>query len=264
MFLLKLFVKEQVISYDLRRPLVADSVGQAFVEFDFDEEWSGLTRTANFENSATESPVSVLLTGSQVEIPPEVLVPGYLQISVVGMAAEGEKQVPTAKMTAPIKVYAAGPGIGAVPEGSMPELWEQVLAVIGQVSKLDTKDKSNLVAAINEVLRKAGTGGGSGSGADGATFIPHISEDGWLSWTNDQGLPNPDPVNIKGKDGAPGAPGQPGEPGVQGVPGTTFIPSVSDGGVISWTNNGGLDNPEPANLVEAVLNALPNGDEVYY
>jgi hypothetical protein len=189
-------------------------VGQAFVEFEFDEEWSGLTCTANFENSATESPVSVLLAGGQVEIPPEVLVPGYLQISVVGMATEGKKQVPTAKMTAPIKVYAAGPGIGAVPEGSTPELWEQVLTAIGQVSDLDTDNKSSVVAAINEVLSVVlkGGGGGSGDGADGATFIP----------------------------------------------------SVSENGVISWTNDKYLENPPPVDLVAAVLAALPNGDEVEY
>ena len=34
------------------------------------------------------------------------------------------------------------------------------------------------------------------TGASGATFVPHISEDLILSWTNDKGLPNPDPVDI--------------------------------------------------------------------
>ena len=32
--------------------------------------------------------------------------------------------------------------------------------------------------------------------ADGVTFIPHISEDYILSWTNDGGLQNPDPVDL--------------------------------------------------------------------
>lgn len=36
------------------------------------------------------------------------------------------------------------------------------------------------------------------NGANGVTFIPSVSEAGVLSWTNDGGLPNPDPVNIKG------------------------------------------------------------------
>lgn len=36
------------------------------------------------------------------------------------------------------------------------------------------------------------------NGANGVTFIPSVSEAGILSWTNDGGLTNPDPVNIKG------------------------------------------------------------------
>lgn len=38
-------------------------------------------------------------------------------------------------------------------------------------------------------------------GADGVTYFPHVSANGVLSWTNDGGKPNPDPVNIKGADG---------------------------------------------------------------
>lgn len=34
------------------------------------------------------------------------------------------------------------------------------------------------------------------AGASGATFTPHISEDKILTWTNDQNLPNPDPVDL--------------------------------------------------------------------
>ena len=35
----------------------------------------------------------------------------------------------------------------------------------------------------------------------GATFYPNVSDDCELSWTNDRGLPNPKPVNIKGNTG---------------------------------------------------------------
>ena len=41
----------------------------------------------------------------------------------------------------------------------------------------------------------------------GATFIPSVSEEGIISWTNDKKLPNPKPVNImgiKGQDGEDG------------------------------------------------------------
>ena len=90
-----------------------------------------------------------------------------------------------------------------------------LLSYIGKLTDLDTTDKSNIVAAINEALESGG--GGGGSGEDGATFTPSVSEDGTLSWTNDKGLPNPDPVNIKGPQGDPGEDGTDGANG-QGVP----------------------------------------------
>ena len=43
---------------------------------------------------------------------------------------------------------------------------------------------------------------------DGTTFTPTVSEDGVLSWTNDGGKVNPEPVNIKGSPGADGADGE--------------------------------------------------------
>lgn len=35
---------------------------------------------------------------------------------------------------------------------------------------------------------------------------------------------------------------------VKGDDGTTFTPSVSSNGTLSWTNNGGLPNPAPVNI----------------
>ena len=49
---------------------------------------------------------------------------------------------------------------------------------------------------------------GSGGGSDGATFTPSVSDEGVISWTNDKDLPNPDPVNIKGKTGPAGTDGK--------------------------------------------------------
>lgn len=43
------------------------------------------------------------------------------------------------------------------------------------------------------------TEGGEVTGANGATFVPEVSVDGVLSWTNDKGLPNPEPVDLVGK-----------------------------------------------------------------
>lgn len=41
-------------------------------------------------------------------------------------------------------------------------------------------------------------------GKDGATFTPSLDDDGNLSWSNDKGLPNPEPKNIRGPQGPAG------------------------------------------------------------
>lgn len=56
-------------------------------------------------------------------------------------------------------------------------------------------------------------------GQNGATFIPSVSADGIISWTNDRGLPNPSPVNIKGDKGDKGDTGERGPQGIQGIQG---------------------------------------------
>ena len=42
-----------------------------------------------------------------------------------------------------------------------------------------------------------GGGGGGSAGQDGITFIPHVSADKILSWTNNGNLDNPEPVDLK-------------------------------------------------------------------
>lgn len=70
----------------------------------------------------------------------------------------------------------------------------------------------------------AGADGADGApgptGANGATFRPFVSEAGVLSWTNDKGLSNPEPVNIKGP---PGESGSGGTAGVSSFNGRTGV-----------------------------------------
>ena len=53
-----------------------------------------------------------------------------------------------------------------------------------------------------KVLKVAGSFGSYGE--DGATFVPSVSANGDLSWTNDKGFQNPKTVNIKGAKGDTG------------------------------------------------------------
>lgn len=60
-----------------------------------------------------------------------------------------------------------------------------------------------------------------------------------------------------GQDGQDGQNGADGQNGQDGDDGATFTPAVSAAGVISWTNDGGKQNPQSVDLVAAVLAALP-------
>ena len=98
-------------------------------------------------------------------------------------------------------------------------------------------------------------------GKNGATFIPAVSESGVISWTNNKSLPNPDPVDIRGPQGPQGPQGETGATGPQGAKGDTgavYTPMVSVAGVVSWSNDGGLPNPEAVDITAAVLAALPS------
>ena len=53
---------------------------------------------------------------------------------------------------------------------------------------------------------------------------------------------------VQGEPGTPGANGQDGAPGADGKDGVTFTPSVDTNGDLSWTNDGGLPNPETVNV----------------
>ena len=110
-------------------------------------------------------------------------------------------------------------------------------------------------------------------GPEGPYFLPSVSAEGVLSWTNNGGLENPEPASIRGPQGEQGATGEQGpqgpagpqgatgpqgekgdtgETGTQGPKGDTgpyFLPSVSAEGVLSWTNDKGLPNPASVNIM---------------
>ena len=50
--------------------------------------------------------------------------------------------------------------------------------------------------------------------------------------------------------------------GEQGIPGYVFTPSVSAEGVVSWTNNGNMPNPDPVDITGPEGPSGPQGDSV--
>lgn len=107
-----------------------------------------------------------------------------------------------------------------------------------EANKADKHTHSNKTVLDSITAEKvaawdSGTGGSGTAGADGedgVTFTPSVSADGVLSWTNDGGLENPTPVNIKGADGTNGTNGTDGEDGADGVSPTV---SISKSGTVT-------------------------------
>lgn len=61
-----------------------------------------------------------------------------------------------------------------------------------RVDGVDDADSS----AVNEIAEAVIDLEENGAGEAGATFTPSISAEGVISWENDKGLENPEPVNI--------------------------------------------------------------------
>lgn len=166
-----------------------------------------------------------------------------------------------------------GAADGELPDISLTQ-YEQLLAKIGNMDELTTADKNTLVAAINEAAQSGGGSGGGGlpaGGTPGQVLTRTASGSAWQDGTpGPVGPQGPEgkkgdkgdtgaagetgPTGPKGEQGIQGPKGDPGDkgdPGAAGAKGDTgpyFTPSVSAEGVISWSNNGGLNNPPETNI----------------
>ena len=132
-----------------------------------------------------------------------------------------------------------------------------------------------------EDVYKIPAGGSGGTGQDGKDGItPTIGANGnWYLGDEDTGKPSrgatgpqgatgqqgatgpQGPTGPAGPDGAPGKDGSPGKDGAPGADGTTFTPSVSAAGDLSWTNDGGKANPAPVNLKGPQGDTGPTGPQ---
>lgn len=220
MQILNFKVSNQVITASCPgRIVVAGSRGQVYAQFALDAEWDGLGVVALFSNDFYNSgePVPVVWNGKAVEVPPEVLVPGRLRVGLNGVGDSGETLIPTIYMQRPIQISRSGGIIVLSESEATPSLWEQLLAMIGNLSNLDTLDKSNLVAAINEVLTYGGAGGAISADAIAAAVETYLKE-------------NPIQENVPHEYYLLKSPG-----------GTVYKVTVSDTGVLQVVGEAGSD-----------------------
>lgn len=123
------------------------------VSFSFDASWDGLVRLATFKAGGTQKDVA--LKTDRAEIPHEVLAKpcSRLEVGVYGTDADGALVIPTVWADLGNVIRGAEPS-GETTKKPTPEVWVQILGMIGDIGKLDTESKESLVAAINEVLHK--------------------------------------------------------------------------------------------------------------
>ena len=92
---------------------------------------------------------------------------------------------------------------------------------------LSNPEAVNLKGEKGDAGAKGDTGATGDAGANGVTFTPSVAADGTLSWSNDGGLSNPTPVNLKGEKG---------DTGPQGPAGTATALSL-ELAASGWANN---------------------------
>lgn len=120
-----------------------------YTQFDFDDSWNGLTKVAQFRSGNVVK--SCILPQSHIcAIPWEVLTTPKTQLEIGVCGMDGNSVVlPTIWVNAGLICEGAVGGEESLPP--TPSIYEQMLSIIGNLDELYTGDKSNLVAAINEV-----------------------------------------------------------------------------------------------------------------
>lgn len=168
------------------------------------------------------SPAVAVLVGEDgvIDVPPEATAvsaseynPGVIVFSGV---SEGVQRI-SANLTYTVMCHAPIDGAESEPT---PSQWEQLVAQYqSKVDKHQGTENAGKVLGIDEYGKVHPFNIDAVAGKDGTTFTPSLSENGDLSWTNDGGLLNPTPVNIRGpvgETGPQGVPGEKGDPGQKG------------------------------------------------
>ena len=208
--------------------VTSGSVNAYDVYFQFDSNWTGLSRTAVF--LAGDIKKSILLDDTgYCTIPWEVMQEDgrMLYAGVYGTRTDedGTETVVLPTMWAELGQIEVGVTLGDSMQPPTPDIYNQILSAaqeaidIAQSVRDDADD-----GKFNGEPGQPGEPGAQGEpGEPGTTFTPSVDSDGNLSWTNDGGLPNPETVNIRGPqglDGEPGEAGPKGDKGDKGDPGT--------------------------------------------
>ena len=139
----------------LRTPIVvADSINYLTAKFTFDPDWTGRTVTAYFV--CGDKAITAELTDGEITAAQGInLTAGRWELKLSGI--KGDSRVTAGPVQ--FDVLPFGATEGELPDISLTQ-YEKLLAKIGDMDELTTKDKDTLVAAINEAAQSGGSGGG--------------------------------------------------------------------------------------------------------
>ena len=157
--MIKVTVSEVISNATNLEVLTAGMVNGRAVEFALSPEWEGLNKTAVFTNGLETRivPEYKWTDGRIVYIPPEVLSTPHRSVKcgIYGIDTEGKLVIPTLWAELGRVFPSASPNEYEESVPPTPNIWDDLQNQIGVLSKLDTKEKRNLVGAINEVLANA-------------------------------------------------------------------------------------------------------------
>lgn len=126
------------------------------VTITYDESWDGLRKTLVCKSFLQTRTIPDVENVAQVA--PEVMIPGQtLLLGIQGRNDEGTIVIPTLWAYCGKIQEGADPAGDPTTEPTLP-VWEQIRSRIGDMGQLDTEEKTNLVAAVNEVVRMIAAG----------------------------------------------------------------------------------------------------------
>lgn len=232
-------------------------------KFSFSEDWDGLVKVAVFKAGEDGEQLEILLGDSNTcNVPWETLVDANEgEALLIGVYGEDGSTVaiPT------IWVSAGGIRPGAHTSSSGIELtdsqWSQLL---GLVQEAVTAAASSAAYAAHQPVIGDNDEWYVWNGAEYVTTgVPAVGPQGPQGEQGEQGEQgDPGEAGADGPQGVQGPEGPEGDKGDQGDPGPYYIPAVSEAGVISWTNTGGLENPPDVNIKGPTGETGPAGQGV--
>ena len=138
-----------------REPLLAGTVGLNKISLSFSDEWAIFTKQIDFTNEQSGETRRISAEVGVCTVPWELLrSEGDITCYVRGIGSDGSLVLRTNEANLGTVLGSADGNVPG-PGTPTPDVCDETAAKIGDLSKLETDEKSQLVGAINEVKRKA-------------------------------------------------------------------------------------------------------------